>query len=66
MSDAFLETDRGAKAYSEFAKRWFTRDPDAAEQWLGGLEAGPKRELAEAARRTVAAAGNLKKEEPGR
>jgi RNA polymerase sigma-70 factor (ECF subfamily) len=66
VSDAFLETDRGAKAYSEFAKRWFIRDPDAAEQWLGGLEAGPKRELAEAARRTVAAAGNLKKEEAGR
>jgi len=66
VSDAFLETDRGAKAYSEFAKRWFIRDPDAAEQWLGGLEAGPKRELAEAARRTAAAAGNLKKEEAGR
>ncbi|BCU77207.1 sigma-70 family RNA polymerase sigma factor [Luteolibacter sp. LG18] len=49
VDDAFVETANGSKLYSEFANRWFTRDPEGAARWLETLPAGRKRELAEAA-----------------
>jgi len=66
VNDAFLETERGAKAYSEYAKRWFTRDPESAGQWLDTLAAGPKREIAETARQAITRPKNSHKEEAGR
>ena len=66
VNDAFLKTERGAKAYSDYAKRWFTRDPQGAAQWLEALDEGPKREIAEAARQAVTQAKNPSKEEAGR
>ncbi|HEY8962533.1 MAG TPA: sigma-70 family RNA polymerase sigma factor [Luteolibacter sp.] len=63
VNDSFLAIEWGAKAYSDFAKRWFTRDPEGAGRWLDTLEAGPKREIAEAARQAVTRTKNSHHEE---
>ena len=65
VNDTFLAIEWGAKAYSDYAKRWFTRDPEGAGQWLDSLDAGPKREIAEAARQSVTHAKNSHQEEAG-
>lgn len=52
VNDTFLAIEWGATAYSDYAKRWFSRDPEGAGQWLNTL-VGPKRVIAEAARQAI-------------
>lgn len=65
VNDTFLAIEWGANAYSDYAKRWFSRDPEGAGQWLDTL-VGPKREIAEAARQAITRTKHSHKEEAGR
>lgn len=55
VSEDFLDSDRGKKAFENFARRWITKDREGAQVWTDTLVPGPKREIVDAA---WAAVGN--------